>query len=64
MPIETPFGPQPLEIFARVAARMGEPDRAIAAIGNYSSPFRPHVAHCFNCRCAAPTSIQFRSTSK
>ena len=25
-------GPIPIEIFARVAARMGEPDRAIAAL--------------------------------
>jgi hypothetical protein len=25
-------GPQPIEILARVAARMGEPDRAIAAL--------------------------------
>src|SRR5207237_5701494 len=25
-------GPMPIEIFARVAARMGEPDRAIAAL--------------------------------
>jgi tetratricopeptide (TPR) repeat protein len=34
MPIEkdTIFGPAPLEILARVAARLGEPDRAIAAL--------------------------------
>jgi TolB-like protein/Tfp pilus assembly protein PilF len=34
MPIEkdTIFGPTPIEILARVAARMGEPDRAIAAL--------------------------------
>jgi tetratricopeptide (TPR) repeat protein len=34
VPIEedAPFGPWPFEILARVAARLGEPDRAIAAL--------------------------------
>ena len=30
-------GPTPIEILARVAARMGEPDRAIAALRRVSS---------------------------
>ena len=34
LPIEKDalFGPSPIEILARVAAQMGEPDRAIAAL--------------------------------
>jgi serine/threonine-protein kinase len=50
MPIEkdTIFGPQPIEILARVAARMGEPDRAIAALQKLLSipstgPLGPNV---------------------
>jgi TolB-like protein/Tfp pilus assembly protein PilF len=38
-------GPVPIEIFARVAAQMGEPDRAIAALQKLLSvPYEPVVA--------------------
>ena len=38
-------GPVPIEIFARVAAQMGEPDRAIAALQQLLSvPYEPVVA--------------------
>jgi tetratricopeptide (TPR) repeat protein len=38
-------GPVPIEIFARVAAQMGEPDRAIAALRKLLSvPYEPVVA--------------------
>ena len=49
MPIEkdADYGPIPIEILARVAARMGEPDRAIAALQKllsipYTGPLAPN----------------------
>src|SRR4029079_2612340 len=50
IPIEkdADYGPIPIEILARVAARMGEPDRAITALQKllsipYTGPLAPNV---------------------
>ena len=50
-------GPFPIEVLARVAARMGEPDRAIVAIQKLLSI--PYSGLCAGCgvaaySCAAP----------
>ena len=56
-------GPVPIEILARVAAQMGEPDRAIAALQKllsipYESPLGcKRAAHS----CAAPARSDVRS---
>ena len=60
------WGPIPIEILARVSARMGEPDRAIAALGKLLSiPYDGRVgskraAHS----CAAPARSDVRSASE
>ena len=59
-------GPTPIEILARVAAQMGEPDRAIAALQKllsipYEGPLRlKRAAHS----CAASARSDVRSASQ
>ena len=56
-------GPAPIEILARVAARMGEPDRAIAALQKLLSiPYGGALA-CKRAAhsCAAPARSDVRS---
>ena len=58
-------GPAPFEILARVAARMGEPDRAIAAIEKLLSiPMAAHWARCAAHSRAPPARSDVRSAPK
>ncbi len=55
-------GPVPIEILARVAARMGEPDRAIAALQKLlSTPTTARWIQSATHSCAAPARSDVRS---
>ena len=55
-------GPIPIEILARVAARVGEPDRAITALQKLLSiPYNGALAAAAAHSCAAPARSDVRS---
>jgi hypothetical protein len=60
-----PCGPIPIEILARVSARMGEPDRAIAALQKLLSiPYDGALAQNVPLTPALSGSIHVRSASE
>ena len=67
MPIEKDAlsGPAPIEILARVAAQMGEPDRAIAALQKLLSIPVLRRTSCWTCRsllrCSGSIQCSIRS---
>src|SRR5205823_4365515 len=54
-------GPSPIEILARVAAQMGEPDRAIAALETTVDTVRGRAGKRAADSCAAPARSDVRS---